>query len=109
MADGGRTRQAVDDVAAGKRVADEAEPALGVELAAVEGDDAAGFLAAVLEGVEAQRGEGGGIGVAVDAKNSAFFAEPVAVEVKIEVVVLMIALPEAAVRPGMSAAATTAG
>ena len=62
MADGDGAGQAVDDLAARKRVADEAEPALGMELAAVEGDDAAGLLTAMLEGVEAQRGDGSGVG-----------------------------------------------
>jgi hypothetical protein len=51
MADGGVARQALDDFAAGEGVADEAEAAFGMEAGAVKGDDAGGFLAAVLEGV----------------------------------------------------------
>ena len=58
-------------------VADEAQAALGVELLAVEGDDAAGFLAAMLQGVQAERGDGRGIGVAEDAEDPAFLAESV--------------------------------
>ena len=58
-------------------VADEAEAALGVELLAVVGDDAAGFLAAMLEGVQAERGERRRILVAEDAEDAAFLAQPV--------------------------------
>ena len=48
MADGGVAGQALDHFAAGEGVADQAEAAFRVEAAAVEGDDAGGFLAAVL-------------------------------------------------------------
>ena len=78
MADRGVAGQAVDHLAAGEGVADEAEAAFAVEAAAVEGDDAGGFLAAMLEGVQAERGDGGGIGVAEDAEHAAFLAERVA-------------------------------
>ena len=60
-------------------VADEAHAALGVELLAVVGDDAAGFLSAMLEGVQAERGDGGGVGVPEDAEDPAFLAESVVV------------------------------
>ena len=81
MADGGGAGEAVDHLAAGEGVADEAEAALGVEAAAVEGDDAGGFLAAMLEGVKAERRDSGGVGVAVDAEDAAFLAERVALQV----------------------------
>ena len=55
-------------------VADEAEPALGMEALAVEDDDAGGFLAAMLERVQAERGDGGGVGMAEDAEHAAFLA-----------------------------------
>ena len=74
MADGRGAGQAVDHVSAGKGVADQAEAALGVETLAVEGDDAGGFLAAVLQRVQAERGDGGGVGMAEDAEHAAFFA-----------------------------------
>ena len=45
-----------------------------MEAAAVEGDDAGGFLAAMLEGVQSKRGDGGGLGVAEDAEHAAFLA-----------------------------------
>ena len=66
--------QALDHFAAGKGVADQAEAAFGMEALAVEGDDAGGFLAAVLERVQAERGDGGGVGMAEDAEHAAFFA-----------------------------------
>ena len=58
-------------------VADEAQAALGVELLAVEGDDAAGLLAAMLQGVQAERGEGRRVLVAENTEDPAFLAESV--------------------------------
>ena len=60
-------------------VADEAHAALGVKLPAVVGDDAAGFLSAMLEGVQAERGDRGGVGVPKNTKDPAFLAEFVVV------------------------------
>ena len=82
VADRGGAGQAVDHLAAGEVVADEAEAALGVETLAVEGDDAGGLLAAVLQGVQAERGDGGGVGVTEDAEHAAFLAQPVVVRVE---------------------------
>ena len=79
MPAGAHAGQAVDHMALGKGVADQAEPALGMETLAVEGDDAGGFLAAMLERVQAERGDGGGIGMAEDAEHAAFLAQGVAV------------------------------
>ena len=62
-------------MALGEGVADEAEPALGMETLPVEGDDAGGFLAAMLERVQAERGDGGGVGMAEDAEHPAFLAQ----------------------------------
>ncbi|MGY4487507.1 hypothetical protein ACVWWR_006698 [Bradyrhizobium sp. LM3.2] len=75
MADRHVAGQAVDHLAAGKSVADEAEAAFGMKAAAVIGDDAGGFLTAVLKGMEAERRDGGGIGVAIDAEDAAFLAQ----------------------------------
>ena len=80
MADRRHAGQAVDDLALGKVVADEAEPALGMEPVAVEGDDAGGFLAAMLERMQAERGDGGGIGMAENAEHAAFLAQAVGIE-----------------------------
>src|SRR5215204_7759792 len=81
MADRRGALEALDGGAIREAVADEAELALGVEDAAVEGDDAGGFLAAVLQGVEPKRDDRRGIRVAVDAEDAAFLAQGVAVEV----------------------------
>ena len=48
MADRRHARQPFDHLAPREGVADEAEPALGMEVAAVEGDDAGRLLAAML-------------------------------------------------------------
>ena len=58
VADGAVAGEPVDDRASGEAVADQADMALGVELRAVEGDDAGRFLAAMLEGVQAERRSG---------------------------------------------------
>ena len=46
-----------------------------MEVLAVEGDDAGGFLAAVLQRVQAERGDGGGVGHVPDAEHAAFLVE----------------------------------
>ena len=69
--------EAADHVGLVEVVADEAEAALGMEVAAVVGDDAGGFLAAMLQGVQAERGQGGGVLVAEDAEDAAFLAQAV--------------------------------
>ena len=50
---------------------------------AVKGDDAGGLLAAMLQGVQAERGDGGGLGMAEDAEHAAFLAQRVAFEIGI--------------------------
>src|ERR1019366_4660554 len=68
-------------LAAGKSVADQAEAPLAVKARAVERDDAGGLLAAVLKGVQPERGDGGGLGMAEDAEHAAFLAQRIAVQV----------------------------
>ena len=82
MADRGVAGQAIDDLAPGKGVADQAEPAFGVKALAVERDDAGGFLAAMLERMQAERRNRRGVGMTEDAEHAAFFAEPVRVEIQ---------------------------
>ncbi len=82
MADSGGAGQVVDDVAAGEGVADEAEPAFRMKACAVEGDDARGLLAAMLQGVEPEGGDGGGVGMAENAKYAALFTKAIRVEVQ---------------------------
>ena len=57
-------------------VADEAEAPLGVETFAIERDDARRFLPAMLQGVQAERGDRGGFGMAENAEDAAFLTEP---------------------------------
>jgi hypothetical protein len=83
VADGGIAGQAFDHFAAGKGVADEAEPAFGMKPGAIKGDDAGGFLAAMLQGVQSKRGDGGGVGMAEDAEHPAFLAQRIAVQIVI--------------------------
>jgi len=52
---------------------------VAVDLTVAGGADAGGFLAAVLEGVEAEIGELGGLGVAVDGDDAAFFVKRIRV------------------------------
>ena len=69
--------EAADHVGLVEVVADEAEAALGVEVGAVVGDDAGGLLAAMLQGVQAERGERRGVLVAEDAEHAALLAQAV--------------------------------
>src|SRR5260370_23190231 len=104
MADRYAARQAIDDLAARERVADEAEPALGMEPAAVIADDAGGLLAAVLERMQAERRDCGGVRMAVDAEHAAFLAQPVAVEVHVGIFrpeILMFVVPAIAATVAM--------
>ena len=74
MADRGTAGQALDHLATGEGVADEPEPPLGMKPGPIEGDDAGCLLAAVLQGVQSERGDGGGRGMAEDAEHAALLA-----------------------------------
>ena len=65
----------------GEMVADEPVPPLRVELPAVEGDDAGGLLAAMLQRVQPERRDGRRIRMAVDAEHAAFLAQCVRVAI----------------------------
>src|SRR5665648_116228 len=80
VADGHVALQAVDYGAGGKVVADKPEAALGVKVFAIEGDDAGGFLAPMLERVQAERSQGGGVGMVEDPENAALLVQPVFLE-----------------------------
>ena len=54
---------------------DFAHGAVDVEVGAVAGDNAGGFLAAMLQGIEAEVGEVGGFGMAEDAKDTTLVVE----------------------------------
>ena len=80
---GGRVAgQALDHLAAGEVVADETHPPLGMESLAVERDDAGRLLPAVLERMQAERGDRGGVRVSEDAEDAALFAQPVVVKIE---------------------------
>ena len=53
-----------------------------MEALAVVGDDAGGFLAAVLKRVQAERGDGGGVRMPEDAEDAAFFAQAVGIGIE---------------------------
>src|SRR4051812_48920266 len=80
MPDCDRAGQAVDHLAAGEALADEAHAALGVEALAVVGDDAGGFLAAMLERVQSERRNRRGIRVAEHAEDAALLTQPVTIK-----------------------------
>ena len=83
VADRGGARQSLDHRTAGKGVADQAKPALAVKPAAVERDDAGGFLAAVLQGVQSERGDGSSVGMAKNAEHAALLAQRVAFQLQV--------------------------
>ena len=82
VANGGIAFEAVNDGVVGEIIADKAHASLRMEAGAVEGDDAGGFLTAVLQGVQAKRSDGGGLRMAEDAENAAFFPETIRERVK---------------------------
>ena len=86
MAKGRLALQPFNGLGGGKMIADEAEPALRMKAALVEGHDAGSFLAAMLEGVKSECGQGSGIRMAEDTEDTAFFAQQVAVQIEVEVV-----------------------
>src|SRR5258705_2796265 len=94
MTDRYAARQAIDDLAAREGVADETEPALGMEPAAVIADDAGRLLAAVLERMQAECRDCCSVRVPVDAEYAAFLAKPVAVEVQVEILKVEILMLE---------------
>ena len=79
VADRGITFQPGHDLFRAEDVADQPERSVGVEVAAVVGDDAGRFLAPVLQGVQAQRCQGGRVRVAEDGEDAALVAHAVGV------------------------------
>jgi hypothetical protein len=77
MTNGHITLQAIDHGAGREVVADEAVPAFGVEMLAIEADDARGFLATMLKGVEAKRSQSSGVGMIENPENPTLFVQPV--------------------------------
>ena len=66
-------------------VPDQAESPFRMEAPAVEGDNARRFLATMLQGVQAERGDRRGVGMAEYAEHPTFLAQAVAIKVEIEI------------------------
>ena len=64
---------------AAKHIAHQAHVTFSVEMAVLERDDAAGFLAAMLQGVQAQHRQRAGIGLVENAEHTAFLMQRVGV------------------------------
>ena len=116
VADGGGAGQAFDDAGIGEVIADKTQTFLGVEALAVVGDDAGGFLAAMLEGVEAECGDRRGVRVSEDAEDTALLIESVGFDLTPKIVRCDLArvhadckLPARLLRAISSAAAAVPG
>jgi len=77
MAHGHRAAKAFDDINLVEVVADKAQATFGMELFAVEGNDTSRFLAAMLEGMQAEGCQGRRIIMAEDAEYTAFLAQAI--------------------------------
>ncbi len=80
MADRGVAREPRDHVLRAEILADMAKAAVGMELLAVIGDDAGRLLAAMLQRVQAERGQCRRLGMAPHAKHPAFFVRVVVID-----------------------------
>lgn len=80
MADRRRAAQLANDVVAVEIAGDMSHRAVGMKILAVEGSDARGFLATVLQGMKAQRHDRRGAVGAVNTKYAALLAELVVIE-----------------------------
>ena len=83
MADRPSSRQAVDGRRIREVIADQPLSALRVEPHAVVSDDAGGLLAAMLQGMQPERGNGGGVRMVKDSEDAALLAQSVAVGVEV--------------------------
>ena len=80
MADRGMAAQPAHHRLRGEAVGDLAEVAVGVEMLAVEGDDAGGLLAAMLQGMQAEHGVRRRLVDAADAEDAALLAQMVVIQ-----------------------------
>jgi hypothetical protein len=67
------TGKTIDDVLIIEVIADETEAAFCLKVVAIKRDDTGCFLPAMLKGMEAQSCYGGGVLMAKDTKDTAFF------------------------------------
>ena len=84
MADGRLPGQAVDRRGVGEMIADQTLSALGVKPRSVESDDARRLLSPVLEGVQPERDDRGGVGMPEDTEDTAFLVQPVFLQIDAE-------------------------
>jgi hypothetical protein len=75
VADGAVALQAVDHALLGKGIADQADMPLDVKLRAIVGNDAGGFLASMLQCMQAEGDDCGCVLPAEDAEHAAFVVE----------------------------------
>ncbi len=75
MADSGMAGQKIDDGRIAERAVNKAKRLFAVKMLAVETDDAAGFLASVLQGMQPERRKRRRVVMAVHAKDAAFVVE----------------------------------
>src|SRR5207248_8284619 len=81
--DRGIAGQALDHLAAGEGIADQAEPPFTVKPGPVEGYNTGGLLAPMLQRMQSQRGDGGGFGMTEDAEHAAFLPQRVPFQIAI--------------------------
>ena len=76
--------QPVNRLAVGEIVGNQPHPPFGMEALAVKRHNARRFLSAMLQGVQAERGNGGGFGMAEDTEHTTFLAQPIGVQLQIK-------------------------
>src|SRR5262249_48943529 len=84
--------QVIDDLAAGKCIADEAEPALRMKTAPVKADNASSLLAAMLERMQPECRGGGGNRVAVGPAHPPLLTQPIAIDVEVKIPMVAVAI-----------------
>src|SRR5690349_24329252 len=82
MADRGIAGQPIDHVAPREGIPDQSKPAFRMEPLAVKADDPGRLLAAVLQSVQAERGNRPRVGMAEYAEYAAFLAKPIGIGVE---------------------------
>jgi hypothetical protein len=65
-------------------VANQAHALFGMELLAIESDDAGCFLAAMLQGMQPERRQCRAVGMPEDAEHTAFLVQRIAIEFVVE-------------------------
>jgi hypothetical protein len=75
MADGIRAAKIFRMAVLAENIANQTEVTFGHELATIETDDSGGFLTAMLQRMQAQRGQGPGIFVPEDSEDATFLVQ----------------------------------